>query len=180
MVRHSTGQVCSFSVGSEKVELRVAGTSPGRMLAFSNEHLPRRSWLCLHPSTFNMTSANADRPPPDELEDFHEDQQELLNLDTINWDNIALQQPDQVAAWIRHLHWKEQEAFCARLPRGLRRVFEAAHFRPFPQWTVYNETKLAEVLLDILAEPDMFSREADAYKVRTMMHACVYIHTLSD
>ena len=118
-----------------------------------------------------MTYANADmyRPPPDELESFHEDKQELLNLDSINWDDIARQQPEQVAAWIRYLHRNEQGDFCLRLLEGIRHVFKAAHHRPFPEWTVYNETKLAEVLLDILAEPEMFSKEADAFKVRSTM-----------
>ena len=131
----------------------------------------------------NMTILDSDMPPTTPPTSSDEGEKEEPDYDWIDWDHVVHQQPDQVVAWIEYLHETEQRDAFSYLLRALGRIFKDAHLQPFPQWTVYNQTKLTEVLLDILAEPDMFSREDDTFKVRGIMQTSIaateYVNRIS-
>ncbi|TCD61170.1 hypothetical protein EIP91_008832 [Steccherinum ochraceum] len=80
---------------------------------------------------------------------------------TIQWEQVVAQEPQNVVAWIQHLHQRQHpEAW-----QLMGHVFSILNSwsRP-PQWHAFSETLLPCVLMDIVTDPAMFTPQRVTFK----------------
>ncbi|KAH8094542.1 hypothetical protein BXZ70DRAFT_363960 [Cristinia sonorae] len=87
-----------------------------------------------------------------------------VDIDSIDWVQVALKEPRSVAAWIKYLHKHENAQILTLLFEVSKILHVAAHAAMQPQWAEYVDSKLHCVIMDILCEPDMFARDEDVFK----------------
>ena len=84
---------------------------------------------------------------------------------TIDWDNVVRFESDKLADWILYLHQQELP-FASPLLDALHDMLVFRSKAKINQQQAYVASLLTDILVDIVSEPDMFSKDVEAFKVR--------------
>ena len=92
----------------------------------------------------------------------------LPDTESAQWSQVMIEEPKHVADWLYYLHHTEDEAFLDLITVLLQNIVKATHNEEPLCWPALVKTNLPTVLMNILLDPEMFSQEEDALKVRTL------------